>query len=50
MVDEQDIGGWIETDGDVEWDVDGVVERDSDAAPIDPKTLRSCNLLLLNVG
>jgi len=34
VVDEQDIGGWVETDGDVEWDIDGVVERDSDAAPV----------------
>jgi hypothetical protein len=32
VVDEQDTGGWVETDGDVEWDVDGVVERDADAA------------------
>ena len=29
MVDEQDIDGWIETDGDVEYDTGGVVERDS---------------------
>jgi len=32
MVDEQDIGGWVETGDGVEWDVDGVVERDTDAA------------------
>ena len=32
MVDEQDIGGWVETDGGAEFDVDGVVERDAEAA------------------
>ena len=32
MVDKQDTGGWVETDGDVEFDVDGVVESDSEAA------------------
>ena len=32
MVDEQDIGGWVETGDGVEWDVDGVVERDTDTA------------------
>ena len=31
MVDEQDTGGWVETDPDTEYDIDGVVERD--AAP-----------------
>jgi len=31
MVDEQDIGGWVETGDGVEWDVDGVVERDTAA-------------------
>ena len=34
MVDEQDIGGWVETDDGVEWDVDGVIERDSDSESI----------------
>jgi len=33
MVDEQDIDGWVETDGDVEYDIGGVMERDSEAAP-----------------
>ena len=33
MVDEQDINGWIETDGDTEYDIGGVVERDSEEAP-----------------
>ena len=28
MADEQDIGGWVETPEGVEWDIDGVVERD----------------------
>jgi len=32
MVDEQDTGGWVETGDGVEWDVDGVVERDTEAA------------------
>ena len=32
MVDEQDIGGWVETGDGVEFDVDGVVERDTEAA------------------
>ena len=32
MVDEQDTGGWVETGDGVEWDVDGVVERDAEAA------------------
>ena len=31
MVDEQDIGGWVETSDGVEFDVDGVVERDTEA-------------------
>ena len=33
MADEQDTGGWVETGDGVEWDVDGVVERDTEAAP-----------------
>ena len=32
MVDEQDTGGWVETGDGVEWDVDGVIERDAEAA------------------
>jgi len=31
MVDEQDIDGWIETDGGVEYDTGGIVERDEEA-------------------
>ena len=31
MVDEQDTGGWVETGDGVEFDVDGVVERDTEA-------------------
>jgi hypothetical protein len=32
VAEEQDIGGWVETPDDVEWDIDGVVERDAAAA------------------
>jgi len=30
MVDEQDIDGWVETDGGTEFDIGGVVERDNE--------------------
>ena len=35
MVDEQDIDGWVETDGDVEYDIGGVVERDAATAEVE---------------
>jgi hypothetical protein len=47
MVDEQDIGGWVETGDGVEWDVDGVVERDTEAVV---ETVTRKTLMLLGVG
>jgi len=35
MVDEQDIDGWVETDGGVEFDTGGVVERDAAAGGVE---------------
>jgi hypothetical protein len=34
MPQEQDIGGWVETSAGVEFDIDGVVERDYIVTPV----------------
>ena len=42
MVDEQDTDGWVETGDGVEWDIGGVVERDTEAGE---QTLTNNNVL-----
>jgi len=42
MVDEQDTDGWVETGDGVEWDIGGVVERDTEAGE---QTLTNNNVI-----
>jgi len=47
MVDEQDIDGWVETDGGVEFDTGGVVERDAEGIPCPADCTDCCYEMLV---